>query len=301
MLAGRVAVVTGAGRGIGCGHALELARQGARVVVNDLGFARDGTGAPDPAVAEAVVEEIRAAGGQAVSVVADAADGEGARSIIDAAVDTFGRLDVVVNNAGVLRDRMMVNLLLEDWDAVIRGHLRSTFAVSQAAAVHWRAQAKAGEPTDARIINTSSPSGLYGNVGQANYGAAKAGIAAFTVISAMELQRYGVTVNAIAPIARTRMTDDLGIDLSPAEGEFDVYNPDNVAPLIAWLASSESGAVTGRVFNIVGGKISLAIGWQAGPETDVGARWEASEIGPAVEHLLAAMTNDVSDGYRIDP
>src|SRR2546421_936570 len=205
---GRVVVITGAGRGIGRGHALEFARQGAKVVVNDLGGEVDGSGSSTGPSGE-VVEEIRAMGGEAVANVDDISDWEGAQRLINAAVESFGRLDVLVNNAGILRDRMLVNMTDDEWDAVIKVHLRGTFATSHHAAVYWRERSKAGDDVDARLINTSSSSGIYGNVGQSNYGAAKAGIAAFTVITAMELERYGVTVNAVAPAALTRMTEDL--------------------------------------------------------------------------------------------
>jgi NAD(P)-dependent dehydrogenase (short-subunit alcohol dehydrogenase family) len=286
---GRVAIVTGAGRGIGRGHALELARQGARVVVNDLGADVDGEGSSSGPAHE-VVEEIRGFGGEAVANGEDVSDFEGAHRLIDCALDTYGALDVLVNNAGILRDRMIVNMSIEEWDAVVRVHLRGTFAPTRWAAGYWRDRSKAGEVNDARIINTSSSSGIYGNIGQTNYGAAKAGIAAFTVIAAKELARYGVTVNAIAPGARTRMTEDLararGV-ASPEPEEFDARSPDNVAPIVAWLASVESASVTGRVFNVAGGRLSVAEGWHAGPVTDKGGRWDPAELGPVVMDLVA--------------
>jgi NAD(P)-dependent dehydrogenase (short-subunit alcohol dehydrogenase family) len=207
---GRVVVVTGGGRGIGRGHALEFARQGAKVVVNDLGAAVDGTGTSEGPAGE-VVDAIRAMGGEAVASGDDVADVDGASRIIRTAVDAFGGLDVVVNNAGILRDRMLVNMTADEWDAVIRVHLRGTYAMTHAAVEYWRERNKAGQENDARVINTSSSSGIYGNVGQTNYGAAKAGIAAFTIIASMEVARYGVTVNAIAPSALTRMTENLGV------------------------------------------------------------------------------------------
>jgi NAD(P)-dependent dehydrogenase (short-subunit alcohol dehydrogenase family) len=287
---GRVVIVTGAGRGIGRGHAIELARQGARVVVNDLGAAVDGTGG-SPGPADEVVEEIRAFGGEAIANGEDVSDFEGAGRLVHAAIDGFGGLDVLVNNAGILRDRMLVNMTIEEWDAVIKVHLRGTFAPTRWAASYWRDRAKAGERNDARVINTSSSSGIYGNVGQTNYGAAKAGIAAFTIIASMELARYGVTVNALAPGARTRMTEALiaarGGDDSGAVG-FDPRSPDNVAPIVAWLASTESAGITGRVFNVAGGRLSVAEGWHAGPAVDHGARWDPETLGPVVAELVAA-------------
>jgi NAD(P)-dependent dehydrogenase (short-subunit alcohol dehydrogenase family) len=217
-------------------------------------------------------------------------DFEGASRLIHCALDTFGGLDVLVNNAGILRDRMLVNMSIEEWDAVIRVHLRGTFAPTRWAAGYWRDRTKAGEVNDARVINTSSSSGIYGNIGQTNYGAAKAGIASFTIIAAKELGRYGVTVNAIAPGARTRMTENLararGV-ATPEPAEFDARSPDNVAPIVAWLASVESAGVTGRVFNVAGGRLSVAEGWHAGPVTDKGARWDPAELGPIVLDLVA--------------
>src|SRR5947209_18592199 len=228
---GRVVIVTGAGRGIGREEALEYAREGAKVVVNDVGVARDGTG-EDATPAQSVVDEIKALGGEAVANYDDISDFDAAKRLIDQAVETFGRLDVVVNNAGILRDRMLVNMTIDEWDAVIKVHLRGTFSTSHHAAVYWREKSKAGEDVDARIINTSSSSGIYGHGGQSNYGAAKAGIAAFTIITAMELQRYGVTCNAIAPAALTRMTEDLVRWQGDNEAQWDPRDPSNVAPLV---------------------------------------------------------------------
>jgi len=285
---GRVVVLTGAGRGIGREHALGFARQGADVVINDLGAAVDGTGSsagPAHEVA-AAVEEL---GARAIVSGHDIADEGGATALIAEAVEQFGRLDVLVNNAGILRDRMLVNMTFDEWDAVIRVHLRGTFGPSSVAARHWRERAKAGEEVQGRIINTSSPSGLYGNVGQANYGAAKAGIASFTIITAMELARYGVTVNAIAPVAATRMTIPLS-SATPAERDeqaFDPGDPANISPLVVWLGSVESAGVTGRVFNVRGGRISVAEGWHAGPAVEAARRWDPEELGEVVSSLLA--------------
>jgi NAD(P)-dependent dehydrogenase (short-subunit alcohol dehydrogenase family) len=285
---GRVVVVTGAGRGIGREEALELAREGARLVVNDVGAARDGTG-EDATPAQEVVDEIKTMGGEAVANYDDISEFDGAKRVVQQAVETFGTLDVLVNNAGILRDRMLVNMSIDEWDAVIKVHLRGAFATSHHAANYWRDRSKAGESVDARLINTSSSSGIYGNVGQANYGAAKAGIAAFTVITAMELARYGVTVNAIAPAALTRMTEDL-VRWQGDDGEkpvWDPRDPANIAPLVAWLASGESRSVTGRVFNVKGGYVSVAEGWVAGPGEDKGARWEPGELGEVIPRLVA--------------
>jgi NAD(P)-dependent dehydrogenase (short-subunit alcohol dehydrogenase family) len=286
---GRVAIVTGAGRGIGRGHALELARQGAHVVVNDLGGSMSGEGS-DTGPAQAVVDEIEAAGGAAVANTDDVADFEGAKRLVDQAVEVFGRLDVLVNNAGILRDRMLFNMSEAEWDAVIRVHLKGTFAPSRWAAELWRNRAKAGETNDARIINTSSTSGLFANPGQSNYGAAKSGIASMSIIAAKELGKHGVTVNAIAPGARTRMTENLmGAQArpQPAEGEWDPRAPDNIAPLVAWLASPESAGITGQVFLVGGGRINIAEGWRRGPGVDNGARWDPADLGKVVPDLVS--------------
>jgi NAD(P)-dependent dehydrogenase (short-subunit alcohol dehydrogenase family) len=275
---GRVAIVTGAGRGIGRAHALELARQGAQVVVNDV----------SADAARAVVAEICDAGGDARANADDVADWDGAARLIAAATDGLGRLDVLVNNAGIVRDRMFATMSEAEWDEVVRIHLKGHVAPSRHAVGYWRERAKAGEPIDARIINTSSGAGLQGSVGQSNYAAAKAGIAALTLVQAVELGRYGITANAIAPAARTRMTEDVFPELmkKPASG-FDAMDPANIAPFVAWLASPDARDVTGRVFEVSGGKISVADGWRTGPEVDRGARWEPREIGPAVRELLA--------------
>ncbi len=284
---GRVVIVTGAGRGIGRGHALEFARQGAKVVVNDLGAELDGSGGSTGPAGE-VVDAIRASGGEAVANGDDVADWEGAQRLVRTAVDAFGRLDVLVNNAGFLRDRMIVSTSEEEWDAVIRVHLKGHFAPTRFAAAYWREQQKAGVPVDGRVINTSSGAGLMGSVGQGTYSAAKAGIAALTMVESAELGRYGVTANAIAPAARTRMTEAVFADtMAEPDGDaFDAMAPDNVAPLVVWLGSSESKGVTGRVFEVEGGILSVADGWQHGAPVDKGARWDPAELGPVVERLL---------------
>ncbi len=260
---GRVCIVTGAGRGIGREYALMLAAEGAKVVVNDLGGSRDGTGGDEGPAAQ-VVEEILEAGGDAAASTENVADFEGAGRMVRQAVDTYGRLDVLINNAGILRDRMLANMSEEEWDAVINVHLKGTFAPSHHAAAHWRERSKAGDEVDGRIINTSSVSGIYGNVGQTNYGAAKAGIAAFSFIASLELLRYGVTVNAVAPVALTRLTDDLGMGKAD-EATKEAMSPRWVAPVVTWLASEHSQAVTGRVIEASGNVLAIAEGWYRGP------------------------------------
>lgn len=284
---GRVVVVTGAGRGIGRAHALAFAAEGARLVVNDAGVALDGSvGGQTPA--QQVVDEITAAGGKAVANTDDVADWTGAQRVIGAALENFGRLDVLVNNAGFLRDRMLVNTGEQEWDAVMRVHLRGHFAMLRHAAEHWRGEHKAGREVQARVINTSSGAGLLGSVGQANYSAAKAGIAGLTLVAAAELDRYGITVNAVAPAARTRMTEQAFAEqMRAAPDEFDAMAPENVSPLVVWLGSAESAHVTGRVFEAEGGKVSVATGWQHGPAVDNGARWVPGELGAVVDRLLA--------------
>ncbi|MCX7619363.1 MAG: SDR family oxidoreductase [Acidimicrobiales bacterium] len=291
---GRVCIVTGAGRGIGREHALMLAAHGAKVVVNDLGGSMDGSGA-SAGPAQEVVDEISALGGEAVANTDDISDWEGARRLVQLAIDQFGRLDVLVNNAGILRDRMLVNMEEAEWDAVIKVHLKGTAGPSHWAANHWRERSKAGEEVDARIINTSSPSGLYGNPGQTNYGAAKAGIAAFTIIAAQELARYGVTVNAIAPAALTRMTENLGMGAAPDEIK-EKMSPRWIAPIVTWLASSESKGVTGRVFDVSGMRLGVAEGWHIGPTAE--PIDDPTRLGPLVEELLSkARPNANMQGY----
>ena len=277
---GRVCIVTGAGRGLGREYALSLASHGAKVVINDLGGARDGTGA-DTGPAQQVVDEIVGAGGEAVANTDDISSWDGAAGLVQQAIDTFGTLDVLVNNAGILRDRMIFSMTEEEWDAVIRVHLKGTFAPSHHAAAYWRERSKAKEPVDARLVNTTSVSGLYANVGQTNYGAAKAGIAAFTQIAAQELGRYGVTVNAIAPGALTRLTGDLEMTDEMRQN----FSPTWVAPVITWLASTDSADVTGQVIEASGFVLAIAEGWHRGPSTKPVE--SAEEVGPIVRKLLA--------------
>ncbi|MEY9990589.1 NAD(P)-dependent dehydrogenase (short-subunit alcohol dehydrogenase family) [Streptomyces sp. V4I8] len=286
MCEGRVVVVTGAGRGLGRAHALAFAAEGAKVVVNDLGVGLDGTPAAD-SPARQVVDEIRAAGGEAVAHDGDVATGAGAASLVAAALETYGHLDTLVNNAGFLRDRMLVNLDEDDWDAVVRVHLTGHFLPLKHAAAHWRAQAKAGRTPIARIVNTSSGAGLLGSLGQGNYSAAKAGILGLTLVAAAELARYGVQVNAIAPAARTRMTERTFAETmtAPSAG-FDTMAPENVSPLVVWLGSAVSEGVTGRVFEVEGGRITVMEGWRAGPTVDQGARWTPEGVGAAVVKLV---------------
>ncbi|HEY5698848.1 MAG TPA: SDR family oxidoreductase [Acidimicrobiales bacterium] len=280
---GRVCVITGAGRGIGREYALMLADQGAKIVVNDLGGDMTGEG-EDATPAQAVVAEIEAMGGEAVANGANVADFDASGEMIQQAIDHFGRLDVLINNAGILRDRMLVNMAEGEWDAVIAVHLKGTFGPTRHAAAHWRQLVKAGETVDARIINTTSPSGIYGNAGQTNYGAAKAGIAAFTVITAIELERYGVTANAIAPGAITRMTENLGMGQLDEETKASMA-PHWIAPIVTWLASPESADVTGRVFQVSGRELAVAEGWHKGPTVE--PTDDPTEIGAKVAELMA--------------
>ncbi len=283
---GRVVIITGAGRGIGRGHALEFASQGARVVVNDLGGGVDGSGAAT-GPAEEVAAEIRAMGAQAVANTDDIADAAGARNLIQTAIDHFGRLDVLVNNAGTLRDRVLANMAEDEWDAVMRVHLKGTYAPSHVAAQYWRDQTKAGEKVDGRIISTSSGSGLFGNPGQANYAAAKAGIVGFTLVAAKELARYGVTCNAIAPAARTRMTEPLGLGVERDKDLYHWTDPENIAPLVTWLGSTESAGITGRVFEVMGGRIGVIEGFHRGPFVQQDDRWDPAQLGAVVPDLVA--------------
>jgi NAD(P)-dependent dehydrogenase (short-subunit alcohol dehydrogenase family) len=282
---GRICIVTGGGRGIGRQHALMLAEHGAKVVVNDFGGERDGTGG-DPGPANDVVEEIKSAGGEAVANTDDVSDFAAAGALVQQAIDTFGGLDVLVSNAGILRDRMIFSMTEEEWDAVIRVHLKGTFAPARHAAGYWRERAKAGETNEARLITTTSVSGLYGNPGQTNYGAAKAGIAALTLIAADELSRYGVTANSIAPGALTRMTEDLG----GFDGREAVMDPRWIAPVVTWLASTESRGVTGRVIESNGSVIAIAEGWRRGPSSDKPPA-EPGDVPGALEPLLAQARN----------
>jgi NAD(P)-dependent dehydrogenase (short-subunit alcohol dehydrogenase family) len=288
-LNGRVAIITGAGRGLGREHALLFAAEGARVVVNDLGGAVDGSG-DDRSAAQLVVDEIAATGGEAIANGDDVASWDGAKRIVDAAIEAFGDLHVLVNNAGILRDRMLVNMSEEDWDSVIHVHLKGHFLPTRFAAAYWRERTKQGETVRASIVNTSSTSGLLGNPGQTNYGAAKAGIAAFTVIAAQELARYGVRVNAIAPAARTRMTENtpgLG-DIVRAPRDitaFDVWHPANVSPLVAYLATADS-ALTGRVLFVQGGQIRLFQPWTRTKTLEKSDRWTVEEIAKELPGIV---------------
>ena len=281
---GRVAIVTGAGRGIGREHALSLARHGAKVVVNDLGGAIDGSGT-DLSPAETVVEEITAMGGEAVANSDSVASWEGAQRLINTAIETFGDLHVLVNNAGILRDRVLANMTEEEWDAVINVHLKGTFAPSRWAVAYWREQAKAGKTVSGRIINTTSVSGIYGNPGQTNYGAAKAGIAAFSIIAGLEVARYGVTVNAVGPVALTRMTEGLG-PAPETDEEREMRSPHWIAPIVTWLASEESAHVNGRVFEASGQVLAVAEGWVRGPSH--APVEDPTTLGPIVDEMLAA-------------
>ena len=290
---GRVVAITGAGRGLGREYALEFARQGAQVVVNDLGTSRAGAGS-SAGPAEEVVDEIRAMGGEAVANEDDIADHSGAKAFIRCAVETFGRLDTLVNNAGILRDRMIVNMSIDEWDSVIRVHLRGTFAPTHWAAEHWRHRSKAGATVDARLINTSSSSGLYANPGQANYAAAKSGIATFTIIASRELGRYGVLANAIYPTALSRLTEDVfvkaGLTAEAAGNQFSSLDASNVAPAVVWLGSDLSAGITGQVFGVRGGSIVVAENWRPGPSVEIDRRWDPAELGDIIPDLVARAT-----------
>jgi NAD(P)-dependent dehydrogenase (short-subunit alcohol dehydrogenase family) len=284
-LDGKIAIVTGAGRGIGREHALALAEAGAKVVVNDLGGSAAGEG-QDSAPAQQVADEIKERGGQATANFDNVADFQGAENLIKQAVGEFGRLDVLVNNAGIIRDRMLVNLSEEEWDAVINVHLKGHYAPTRHAAAYWRGESKAGNPVAGRVINTSSPSGVFGNVGQTNYGAAKAGIAAFTIIAALELGRYGVTVNCLAPNARTRLTEQTFGDIPVPEGGFDAMDPSNISPIIVGLASDEAANITGQCFFVYGGVVNVLKPWDIGISLAKDSRWEPEEFVAKLKEAL---------------
>ena len=275
----RVVIITGAGAGLGRVYALAFAAEGARVVVNDIRLE----------AAQAVVAEVVAAGGQAIANHGDITTTAGAQYIVDAALEAYGEVHVLVNNAGILRDRMFISLTEDDWDQVMRVHLKGHFCLAQVLGRRWRDAAKAGNTIDARIINTSSGAGLQGSIGQSNYSAAKGGIAALTLVQAAEMARYGVTVNALAPAARTSMTESAMPDVvkAPQDGSFDAWAPENVAPLVVWLGSVNSSHVTGQVFESQGGRISICDGWRTDATVDKGARWEAAELGPIVTQLMS--------------
>ena len=276
---GRVVIITGAGGGLGREYALAFAAEGASVVVNDI----------NALSAETTVDEIESAGGKALANTSDITCYEDSLNIVKAAIETFGDLHVVVNNAGVCRDRMFASMTEEEWDQVISVHMKGHFCISSHAVHYWRARAKEGVKVGARIINTSSGAGLNGSIGQSNYAAAKGGIASLTLNQAAELIRYGITANALAPAGRTGMTEDVFADMmkKPEEGGFDYYDPANVAPLVVWLGSDQSGHINGRVFEAEGGKISIADGWRTTSPVDKRAKWEPSEIAAAMEELVA--------------
>jgi NAD(P)-dependent dehydrogenase (short-subunit alcohol dehydrogenase family) len=306
-LEGKVAIVTGAGRGIGREHALALAAAGASVVVNDLGGSVDGSGA-DATPAQTVVNEIVAAGGKAVANYDDVSDFAAAEHMVERAVERYGRLDILVNNAGILRDRMLVNMSEDEWDAVIAVHLKGHFAPLRHAAAYWRERSKGGDEVRARVINTSSPSGVFGNVGQANYGAAKAGIAGLTLIAAQELARYGVTVNCLAPNARTRMTEQVFDGLEAPEEGFDPLDPGNMSPLVVALCADEAQGITGQVFFVWGGSVNVLVPWEAGELFPSEAKWDADELlaqlrerfpdGAAPEGMMAMMAKAGGQSLR---
>jgi NAD(P)-dependent dehydrogenase (short-subunit alcohol dehydrogenase family) len=282
----RTVIITGAARGLGRAYALAFAAEGANVVVNDIGTSLGGEGR-DTSAADAVIAEIAAAGGRAVANYDDVADWDAAARIVACARDSFGDLHVVVNNAGIVRDRMFVSATPEEWDATMRVHLRGHFCVTRHAVDYWRAKQKAGESPNARIINTTSGAGLQGSIAQAAYSAAKGGIAALTLVQAAELGRYGITANALAPAARTRMTEQAFAEKMATGGEaFDTMDPANIAPTVVWLGSAESAHVTGCVFELEGGKIMLEEGWRDGPSCERDERWQPAEVGAAVDRLL---------------
>lgn len=283
----RTVIITGAARGLGRAYALAFADEGANVVVNDIGTSLQGEGR-DTSAADEVVAEINAGGkGRAIANYEDVTDWDAAKRIVDAAIEAFGDLHVVVNNAGIVRDRMFVSATLDEWDATMHVHLRGHFCIARHAVDYWRAKAKGGETPDARIINTTSGAGLQGSIAQAAYSTAKGGIASLTLVQAAELGRYGITANALAPSARTRMTEQAFADKMATEGQqFDVMDPANIAPTVVWLGSAESADVTGCVFELEGGKIMIEDGWREGPSVDLGARWEPAKIGDAVAKLI---------------
>ena len=287
---GRTIIITGAARGLGRAYALAFAAEGANVVVNDIGTSLGGEGR-DTSAADAVVAEIAATGGQAIANYDDVTDWDAAKRIVDAAIAAFGDLHVVVNNAGIVRDRMFVSATLEEWDATMHVHLRGHFCIARHAVDYWRGKAKAGESPDARIINTTSGAGLQGSIAQAAYSTAKGGIASLTLVQAAELGRYGITANALAPSARTRMTEQAFAEKMATEGDdFDVMDPANIAPTVVWLGSAESADVTGCVFELEGGKIMIEDGWREGPSLDIGAQWDPAAIGKAVAKLMDQRT-----------
>ena len=282
----RVVIVTGAGRGLGRAYAMGLAAEGAKVVVNDLGVGTHGD-ATTERPAETVAEEIRAAGGEAVANFDDVTDWEAGKRIVDCALDSFGGLHAVVNNAGFVRDRMFVSCMPEEWDVVMNIHLRGHFCISRHAVDYWRAETKAGRQVAARIVNTTSGAGLQGSIGQSAYSAAKGGIASLTLVQAAELARYGITANGLAPNARTRMTETAFADAMKAEEDkFDIYAPENTASLVSWLCSEASSEVTGQIFELLGGMVRICLGWNDGPKFDKTARWETAEIGECITQLM---------------
>jgi NAD(P)-dependent dehydrogenase (short-subunit alcohol dehydrogenase family) len=305
LLEGKVAIITGAGRGIGQGEALLLAQHGAKVVVNDLGGHFDGTGA-DTRPAQLVVDEIKAAGGEAVANHESVADFKGAKRILECALDSFGKLNILVNNAGILRDRMIFNMTEEEWDAVIGVHLKGTFNCTRHACEYWREEHKKGNILNGRVINTSSDAGLLGNAGQTNYGSAKAAVAALAIIVDAEMQKYGVTANAIAPMACTRLTVDAtpqtaAVMGQPSEGEFDFFNPRNVAPLIVWLSSDEAAGVHGEVFRVGGGTVWLMQGWHSVATVKGKGTWKPEELGRQLKEGLAeglSKKENIAEAFR---
>lgn len=305
LLEGKVAIVTGSGRGIGREEALLMAKLGAKIVVNDLGAHFDGSGQPTDTPAQQVVSEIKAMGGDAVANGENVADFKGAKRIIECALDHFGKLNIVVNNAGILRDRMIFNMSEEDWDAVIAVHLKGSFNLARHACEYWREEHKKGNVLNGRLINTSSDAGLLGNVGQSNYGSAKAAVAAMAIIVDKEMQKYGVTANAIAPIARTRLTVDATpstaaiMGQQPKEGEFDPFSPAHVAPLVAWLASDDAANVHGEVFRVGAGTVWLMKGWHTVGQVSKRAVWDAAELGQALKAELAKGLTAKEDMGRI--